>query len=194
MRQSGFRPIPLSVRPSEEAQARREAALKFGGRGAMRFRDPTHWVGDLGEIKAAQWAGRVTVVERWSAEPDDPDLIVAGVVVDVKALHRGRERSVPPLEDYWGYVPLDQLEKEGPATEMLFCSYDAWRRILWLCGGLPKEDFVDRAALFRKGQVIPPALVARVDTKAMAYGEMEPPPAWLDRVIREGVPAMYAGR
>ena len=100
---------------------------------------------------------------------------------------------MPPRPDYWGYAFRDQTER-GWSSEVFFCSYESRGKRLFLCGGVRRQELLDRGRLFRRGELIPPGLRAREDVYALPYSAVEAPPAWLDRIIRTGVPALYAGR
>jgi hypothetical protein len=109
------------------------------------------WVGDLGEICINNWIKSFGFVLRkdydWVLEnaSGNPDFIIGTVSLDVKTV----KRKVPPRSNYTAQITARHSREV--CDYYFFCSYEIVRKIMWLLGGISKQDFLNQAIYYKAG-------------------------------------------
>ena len=69
-----------------------------------------------------------------------------GYKVDIKSM----ERKVNPRLDYVNNFV--DVQRNHQADAFMFCSVNTRTKNLWVCGWITKEEFMEKATLYKKGE------------------------------------------
>lgn len=138
----------FDVKPNEEQMLytyRLVAHNNFGNRGSFDGTTDNQLVGILAQTILADLLGQ----ERPKAEGFDGgvDLVVSGHSLDVKAM----QRKVPVGNDFAHNLVASQLKYGCEAY--IFTSWNVKNGFLTVCGAISKQLLLDRAKLYKKGDL-----------------------------------------
>ena len=111
------------------------------------------WVGDLGEVVFWPWSREIRDDVSWLVHhpAGNPDFIIGGVGVDVKA----SSRACAPREG-WTVLAGKKAVEEPHYDELFFMCYEGDRRRMWLMGGIERERHLRLSTYCPVGTVIHP--------------------------------------
>lgn len=139
------------------------------------------WVGEVGELLFYQWLqGVAQGAGRWlrRAPAGKPDFIVHGHRVGLKTV----KRKVPFAPEYTAQITARHVTEN--VDHFVFASYQSPTRKLWLVGGIPRDEFRERARYHAAGDRVHEHYTVRRGHEIYNVDSchLTPPLRWLERL------------
>lgn len=158
---------------------RQERDEKYGNIFQEKATDK-RWVGDLGEIVFNWWLKQNGISGfQWHLNnaAGKSDFTINDITIDVKTV----KRKVPPRRHYTAQITARHAAMK--LDELFFCSYEFEKKVMWLLGGISKNDFMQVAELHKEGNKVHDAYEIREGHQIYnAYIHyLTPPLEWIKR-------------
>lgn len=169
--------VALSVSPRMIAEARQITRGRIRRHGTHRQMTPDTWVGALGEIIFSLFLDHVGALAAWYRDQDlDFDFEIGNLQVDVKT----QNRTTAMRPDYACNVAAHQVSNKP--GDYFFMSFNQTDKMMYLCGGIPRADFMKKAHVLAAGAYPRdnPLMVAQHDVYHVRQADLLTPETWVE--------------